>query len=112
MIYSQYDVVIVPFPFTDKLSTKHRPALILSEKKQFNQPSEKYVLSMITSSKHLAWPLDVSIGDLNSSGLNASSIIRMKIFTLDNSLIVRKIGRLSNHDRSQINLSLKKLFAI
>jgi mRNA interferase MazF len=28
--YKQYDVVVVPFPFTDRTATKKRPALIIS----------------------------------------------------------------------------------
>jgi hypothetical protein len=30
-IYSQFDVVVVPFPFTDSSAVKRRPALILSD---------------------------------------------------------------------------------
>jgi mRNA interferase MazF len=30
-IYNRFDVVIVPFPFTDSSITKRRPALIISE---------------------------------------------------------------------------------
>ncbi len=37
MTYKQFDVVVVPFPFTDKAATKKRPALILSDAASFNQ---------------------------------------------------------------------------
>ena len=30
MRFEAYDVVVVPFPFTDKLAVKRRPALIIS----------------------------------------------------------------------------------
>jgi len=33
MIYDKFDVVKVPFPFTDKETVKRRPALVISESK-------------------------------------------------------------------------------
>ena len=40
----------------------------------------------------------------------APSKIRMKLFTLDNRLIVRKIGRLSDQDTAQARKQLQALF--
>ena len=36
MICSRYDVATVPFPFVDRLKTKKRPAVVLSNK-EFNR---------------------------------------------------------------------------
>jgi len=36
VIYEPWDVVVVPFPFTERAGTKRRPALVLS-KKAFNE---------------------------------------------------------------------------
>ena len=33
-IYNRFDVVVVPFPFTDSSITKRRPALIISASQQ------------------------------------------------------------------------------
>jgi mRNA interferase MazF len=41
-IYSQFDVVVVPFPFTDSSTTKRRPALILSDAGTFNTPMQSW----------------------------------------------------------------------
>jgi len=111
MIYNPFDVVVVPFPFTDSGKTKRRPALVLSQAKDFGDIIEHTVLAMITSQKNDPWPLDVAIINNKSSGLTAPSVVRMKLFTLDNRLILRKIGHLSKRDQSQVEKSLLKIFS-
>jgi len=68
------------------------------------------VLAMITSAKNSNWLLDVPISDLHEAGLTSLSIVRMKLFTLDNRLIIRQAGKLSNADRQSVNDALKQLF--
>jgi len=101
----QWEVVIVPFPFTAQPGSKRRPALVLSNR-AFNQRGYS-VLAMITTTGHHPWPGDVQVADLNAAGLNASCLIRLKLFTLDNRLIVRKIGRLSAADLQRISKQLQ-----
>ncbi len=110
MIYNTFDIVVVPFPFTDKDHVKRRPALILSSTKKFNIPSGHSIMAMITSADNASWPLDVEIIDLKTSGLPASSVIRMKLFTLDQRLIIKKTGLLSKQDRVSLIASLHELF--
>jgi mRNA interferase MazF len=81
-IYSQFDVVVVPFPFTDSAATKRRPALIISEAGMFNTSMQKGVMAMITTATHQSWALDVVIADLSAAGLNAESIIGMKLLSI------------------------------
>jgi mRNA interferase MazF len=109
-IYNQFDVVVVPFPFTDSGTTKRRPALVLSDAGTFNTQMRKGVMAMITTATHQPWALDVSIADLSLAGLNAESIVRMKLFTLDYSLIVRRIGHLGEADADEVMASMQKLF--
>ena len=65
---------------------------------------------MITSQKNEPWPLDVTIKHKNESGLTAPSIVRMKLFTLDNRLILKKVGHLSKADQEQVKQSLSTTF--
>ena len=73
-IYNQFDVVIVPFPFTDRQATKRRPALVLSDADEFNRLLGRSVMAMITTAAQSSWPLDVPITDRSTTGLNAASI--------------------------------------
>ena len=110
MIYEPFDVIVVPFPFTDSSKTKRRPALVLSQYADFGAIIEHLVLAMITSQKNEPWPLDVAIKNKKPSGLTAPSVVRMKLFTLDNRFILRKIGHLSKTDQNQVKKCLSKIF--
>jgi mRNA interferase MazF len=107
--YNAFDVVVVPFPFTDKATTKRRPALILSDAQAFNQRVGQAVMAMITSAKDSDWPLDIEIQDLDSAGLPSPSMIRMKLFTLDEKLIIRKAGELAGPDQAKVKAALRQL---
>ena len=100
-----WDVVVVPFPFSEKAGTKRRPALVLS-RKAFNA-SGHVVLAMITTSAHHAWPGDVDIEDKDAAGLPLPCIVRLKLFTLDARLLMKRIGALSASDRRHVTTALK-----
>jgi mRNA interferase MazF len=97
--YSPGDVVVVPFPFTDRATSKRRPALVVSST-AFNRGTAHLVLAMITSTRHSAWPGDVTLRDIGVTGLPSASIVRWKLFTLDVTLVRRTAGALSARDRS------------
>ena len=109
MGFEQFDVVRVPFPFTDRTATKNRPALVLS-KSAFNNAADHSVLVMITSAIN-NWPLDCPIQDIQAAGLPAPSRIRFKLFTLDNRLIRGKIGALSSVDAKAFKKQFDRLVA-
>ncbi len=98
--YSPGDVVIVPFPFTDREASKRRPALVCSSA-LFNRTTRHVVLAMITTATHSAWADDVGISDLQNAGLPAPSVVRWKFFTLDTSLVMRRAGALAPADRDR-----------
>ncbi len=100
MTCDQWEVVVVPFPFTEQPGTKRRPALVLS-KKGFNEHGHS-LLMMITTRAHSPWPGDTDIREHAVAGLHAPCKVRLKAFTLDNRLILKKIGVLSPADRQTV----------
>ena len=64
---------------------------------------------MITSANNSDWPLDTEINDLDTAGLPAASVVRMKLFTLDDRLIMRKAGELGVKDREAVTEALRQL---
>jgi mRNA interferase MazF len=107
--FERFDVVRVPFPFSDRQAQKHRPALVLSDKAAFNRPAGHSVMAMITSAGHSPWPLDVTIVDLKAAGLPAPSLVRFKLFTLDHRLVRGKLGQLAPADQTRVRTALRAL---
>lgn len=110
MIYNQFDIVVVPFPFVDSHTAKKRPAIVLSSHQYFNTNAGHSVMAMITSARNSSWPHDVEITDLPISGLPKPSVIRMKFFTIDHRLILEPIGTLSTKDKKTLSKTLKVIF--
>jgi mRNA interferase MazF len=104
------DVVVIPFPFVDLAADKRRPSLILS-RKTFNGSHGHSICAMITTAARSKWPSDVAIEDLNSAGLNRPCLVRWKLFTLLNVLILRRLGKLSFRDWDQVALAAHNILA-
>ncbi len=109
MSFERFAVLRVPFPFTDRQATKNRPALVLSDAKNFNAPAEHSVLAMITSAENAPWPLDCRLLDFTAAGLPAPSLVRFKLFTLDHRLIRGQVGALGAKDRKNVEAALRRL---
>lgn len=111
MGFEQWAVVVVPFPFTDRRAERRRPALVVSPPEALGNRVGQSVLAMVTSAAHSAWPLDVPLTDLACAGLPAPSLVRMKLFTLDDRLVERQVGTLSAADAEAAAVALTQLFA-
>jgi mRNA interferase MazF len=107
--WDAFTVVRVPFPFTDRVASKHRPALVLSDPEHFNAPAGHVVLAMITSADNPSWPLDVMLTDLAHAGLPAPSRMRCKLFTLDDRLVRGVLGQLAPADAAMVRETIGKL---
>lgn len=112
LTYDIYDVVRVPFPYTDITYSKTRPALVLSSYETFGRESGHSVLAMITTAKHSDFPLDVPIQHSKKAGLPVACKIRMKLVTLDERLIIEKVGSLHKEDRQAVTGALQQLIPL
>lgn len=110
-IFDAGDVVVVPFPFSEIPIAKPRPALVVSASSS-NERSGTTLLAMITTAAGGARSDDTPLIDLDAAGLRAPSVLRLKLFTLDNRLIARRIGRLSASDRLRARVAVDALIAL
>jgi len=109
VVFERYTVVRVPFPFSDRDTSKNRPAVVLSDPAAFNIPAGHSVMAMITSEANPPWPLDCTLSDLSAAGLPAASKVRFKLFTLDHRLVRGQLGKLALQDASAVRASLARL---
>lgn len=106
-----WDVVIVPFPFTDRNAAKVRPAVVVSSE-ALHEGAGKYFLAMITSAAHAPVEGDVVISDLRRAGLPAGSLVRpSKLATVERSAFRKRVGALPDSDRKRVMISLRGFFA-
>jgi mRNA interferase MazF len=111
MIYDQWDIVLVRFPFTDLTSYKKRPGLIISPY-EYNSGRD-VIIAFITSNLKLKSMMgDYIIHDWQESGLPKPSMIRMKFATLDRRIIYKRLGRLTDSDIRRFGKALVKFLTV
>ena len=59
-------------------------------------------VAMITTKAHPPWPGDCRIEKYRDAGLRVPCIVRLKLFTLDNRLLIRTLGRLTEADAARV----------
>ncbi len=100
-LFEPFDVVVVPFPFTDPKAARRRPALVVSSP-GFNDRHQAVILAMITTADGAGWPSDMPLRDWRGAGLTVACRVRAKLITLDRALIVRRLGALGASDRRAV----------
>jgi len=109
---NQRDIVLVPIPFTDLISKRRRPVVVISNDK-YNRSSEDVVVVAMTSNLKAAdYSFTVTSADLTMGSLKRSSRVRVdRIYTLAQSIVVKKFGQLSEPAFHKIEQLLSKLVA-
>jgi mRNA interferase MazF len=101
-----FDVVVVPFPYADRLAEKRRPALVISNHKLAFHGL--VWVAMITSADNEPWSSDIPIADLKRGGLPAPSVVRVaKIACIEPGRIDRRIGRLDKAAGRSVSQKLR-----
>ena len=83
--------MVVPFPYSDQLAEKRRPALVVSGNK-FNARSGYLWVMMITSKVENS-PPDIVMLDHSKAGLSKPSVVRAaKLATIESGRVIRVAG--------------------
>jgi mRNA interferase MazF len=100
------DVVVIPFPYTNLIQSKNRPALVIS-----NIKGEDIILCQITSQPRVdKYTIRLTNADFVEGTLAVDSTIRPNlIFTIEKSLIKYIIGKLHRQKILEVE---EKLVAI
>ncbi len=109
MPYAFGDVVLVPFPFTNQSGTKKRPAVVVSSS-GYNTHRRDLVIMAITS--QIRQPLsfgEALVADWQAAGLIKPSVFKPVFTTIEQSLIVRTMGTLTNAEQHTLQGILPRI---
>jgi mRNA interferase MazF len=105
--YRRGDVVLVPFPFSDQSTTKKRPAVVISST-PYNETSPDIVILAVTSKVEKSVGIgECLVSDWKDAGLLKPSAIKPAISTIEQTLVLKKLGDLSPRDRSSMDKTVK-----
>ena len=109
--FTAFDIVVVPFPYADRLAEKRRPALVISGNRLV--PTGLLWVAMVTSAENEPWPFDVAIPDLRRAGLPAPSVVRIaKIACIEQARVDRRAGRLDKTAAKTVAQRLSGLLGV
>jgi mRNA interferase MazF len=97
--FASAEVILLPFPFSDLSASKLRPALLLADAKRGD-----WVLCQITSKPYSDdSAIALSATDFEQGSLERVSFVRpSKLFTANESLFQRTVGRVSDASRARV----------
>lgn len=110
MTYKPWNIVLVPFPFTNLSTNKKRPALIVSPA-NYNKGYDAIIMFVTSNLSAIERPGDYELQEWQEAGLPKPSMTRMKLATVDKNIIIKKIARLTDKDRKAIQKIITDFFS-
>jgi mRNA interferase MazF len=105
---SRGDIVIAPFRFTDLDRYRARPVIVVSRPEIYGE-TQHFIGVMVTRAAGSAWPLDVAVTDCGRANLREGSIVRMKLFTIAESIAGPCIGRINDQTLAEVSRNLQSV---
>jgi mRNA interferase MazF len=100
---SQGEIVLIPIPFTDLSSQKRRPVIIVSNDRHNRSSRDMLVVAMTSNLSTIPHSFIINHSDLITGTLNRPSLVRCdKIYTLEQTLIVKQFGQVKPEILAQI----------
>ena len=108
----QGDIVLVDFSYSDLKQSKLRPALVMSNS-AYNSTSLDVIALRITSKQKRRWAIKITNEDMETGFLEIKSYVKIdSIFTIENMLITKIVGKLNEKKINEIKLRLDELFDV
>jgi mRNA interferase MazF len=98
MSFAFGDVILVPFPFTDQSTVKRRPGVVVSSRDYGEQRPDIVLLAVSGQLRSPPSFGEAPIADWQASGLIKPSMFKPLIATIEQSLVLRRLGKLSPTD--------------
>ena len=106
--FDQFDVVSVPFPYTDRPVRQRRPALVVSAPAHEQATGLVWVV-MITAAENRPWPGDVQLAEAHRAGLSIPSVVRpTKIATIE-AVQASRIGSIAPPEQRAVRQAISEI---
>jgi mRNA interferase MazF len=103
------DIVLVPFPFTSHTASKKRPAVVVSNR-AYSIARPDVIVMAVTSQLHpLPGAGEISIAQWRTAGLLKPSTIKPVFATLEQNLVLRRLGTLDVGDQAALRAGIANL---
>ena len=103
------DIILVPFPFTDQTTSKKRPAVVISSAAYNTERPDLIIMAVTSQIKPTAIIGEVIVQGWQEVGLLKPSAIKPVITTIEKTLVIKTMGRLSEDDQKAMQQSLKAI---
>lgn len=108
----QGDIVLIPVPFTDLSSQKRRPVIVVSNDHYNAKCRDVVVVAMTSNPAAVPFSFRISSADLVEGQSNRPGTVRVdKIYTLANSIVAKKFGKVAPRVVHAIRLELNALIS-
>lgn len=108
-VYRFGDVVLVPFPFTDQTAVKQRPAVVVSSATYHRSTLDLIVMAITSQLRARPMFGETFLDDWESANLLKPSCVKPIIATLEQRLVRKTLGRLSDRDKGQLRNSIQEI---
>lgn len=102
--YSKNEIILVQYPFSDLSGSKVRPAVVV------NAPhvSQDIFLVPLTSKTTSLLKSEFILTGWAAAGLNVETAVKRGVYTVKQSLVIARIGKLTPPDIEQLEHSLRE----
>lgn len=109
--YEPGDVLLVPYPFGERAGGRKRPVLVISCR-EHNKATGDLVVAQVTSRVSSPPRMgDYRIEAWRDAKLPRPALVRARLATIELSLVLRKLGQLSEADLRAAVAALQTVFA-
>jgi len=109
-VFNQGDIVLVPFPFSDLTRIRQRPVLVLSKLAYLKECEDVLTCGITSNLKDSNYSILIDNSNLGEGSIPIKSRIKIdKLFTLEQSIIIKKLGRINKETFEKVK---KEFFSL
>ncbi len=105
-------LLLSPFLLATRLLLKKRPAVLISSDAYNNISSDIVIMAITSQTEKTIGIGECLIADWQNAGLLKPSAVKPAISTIEQTLVSKKLGKLSLQDSISMDAALKELLAI